>query len=117
MDWRAKGYVTSVKNEGACGACWAFSAIGSLEAENKLKGNELISLSAQQLMDCSTKYGNNGCSGGLMTNSFKYIKEQGGIATEDSYPYRGVSQQCKFDGGPVKITGFTEIKDCTTLAN
>jgi len=72
-----KGYVTSVKDEGQCGACWAFAAIGPMEAMVKQQGKPLVSLSAQQLMDCSTSYGNQGCSGGFMENGYQYIKAKG----------------------------------------
>lgn len=66
-------------------------------------------------MDCSTAYGNNGCSGGFMVNSYKYIKDKG-IITEDKYPYKGVYQKCAINGGDFKVKGFVEIKDCTNLA-
>uniref|UniRef100_A0A8C3FB19 Cathepsin S n=1 Tax=Chrysemys picta bellii TaxID=8478 RepID=A0A8C3FB19_CHRPI len=86
MDWRDKGCVTDVKYQGFCSSCWAFSAVGALEAQVKLKTGNLVSLSAQNLIDCSTTYGNQGCLDGYMTNAFWYIIDNG-IDSDDSYPY------------------------------
>lgn len=49
-------------------------------------------------MDCSGSYGNYGCNGGFMDNSYKYIKDKG-VTTEEKYPYKGTNQHCIIDGG------------------
>ncbi|XP_070958456.1 cathepsin S-like [Oncorhynchus clarkii lewisi] len=97
IDWREKGYVTGVKMQGSCGSCWAFSSVGALEGQLMKTTGKLIDLSPQNLLDCSTKYGNQGCHGGFMTKAFQYVIDNQGIASDQSYPYKGVQQQCSYN--------------------
>lgn len=103
--------VSPVKNQGQCGSCWAFSAVGSLESFALMK-SQTIYLSEQQLVDCSKKYGNAGCNGGFNYQGLNYVKDKG-IITSSKYPYTAKTQTCKEDGGDFKIKAVSSAKGCS----
>ena len=103
VDWRDKGVVSAVKDQGHCGSCWTFSTTGALEAHHAMKfGNwKSPELAEQQLLDCAFDFDNHGCDGGLPSHAFEYIHHAGGIDREFAYPYRaesaGDASQCRFN--------------------
>lgn len=110
IDWREKGVVSGVKDQGKCGSCWTFSTTGALEAHHAIQFGIWRSseLAEQQMLDCAFEFDNHGCSGGLPSHAFEYIHYAGGLSREFSYPYRAESsgdiKGCRFDGSANKTT-------------
>ena len=117
IDWRSKNAVTPVKNQGQCGSCWSFSATGAMEGLDSISTGTITGLSEQELVDCSRKYGNMGCRGGLMDNAFEYVIDNG-ICSEDDYPYTASDDSCKSNScQPVfKISGCKDVPSENELA-
>jgi len=113
IDWTTNGAVVGVKNQGSCGSCWSFSATGAVEGAWKLAGNALVSLSEQELVDCSGSEGNEGCNGGLMDSAFSWIIKNGGITSEAAYPYKGKDGTCASSGktNVAKISKFVDVPE------
>lgn len=101
FDWREKGCVREVKDQGQCGSCWAFSATGSLEGAACAQVGSKVDLSEQQLLDCSGFEGNNGCNGGEMEFAFQYVVDNHGLCSEKDYPYTMEEDKCKHTCKPV----------------
>lgn len=110
VDWRAHGAVTPVKNTGQCGSDWAFASTGAVEAAHAIKSGKLVSLSEQELIDCSGVDGNQGCNGGHVDNAFKWIARHG-ITSEAAYPYTARGGTCKYGTATpvVHLTSYREV--------
>eukprot|EP01062_Namystynia_karyoxenos_P002641 TRINITY_DN10934_c0_g1_i1.p1 TRINITY_DN10934_c0_g1~~TRINITY_DN10934_c0_g1_i1.p1 ORF type:complete len:476 (+),score=111.93 TRINITY_DN10934_c0_g1_i1:67-1494(+) len=125
IDWRAAGAVTNVKNQGECGGCWAFAAVGSIEGAWARAPHPLTSLSEQHLISCCHEFRCNGCDGGNPEGAFMYLMQntQGRIATEAAYPYTevhcSVDRGCQADAckySPSMATG-AQIKSHVAIPN
>jgi C1A family cysteine protease len=112
VNWTAQGKVTPVKDQGQCGSCWSFSTTGSIEGAYAIENNASpISLSEQELVDCSAAEGNEGCAGGLMDQGFEFVIKNKGLCTEKSYPYTASDGQCREStcASTVTITAYKDV--------
>ncbi|CAI9087270.1 OLC1v1021304C1 [Oldenlandia corymbosa var. corymbosa] len=109
LDWRKRGVVTGVKDQGQCGSCWAFSSTGAMEGANAIATGDLISLSEQELVDCDAT--NDGCDGGSMDYAFEWVITNGGIDTESNYPYIGSDGTCNATKEERKIVSIDDYTD------
>jgi len=122
FDWRTKGAVTPVKDQGQCGSCWAFSVTENIESvwmlAKGINSSAMAPLAPQQIVDCDDY--DMGCSGGNPPTAYQYVISAGGLDTEASYPYKAVDGTCNFKTGSIgaKISGYqwaTESRDEQTL--
>jgi C1A family cysteine protease len=111
-DWRSKGAVTEVQDQGVCGSCWSFGSTGTIEGAYFLKYGSLHVFSQQELMDCSWNFGNNACDGGEDFRAYQWIMQNGGFSFKDSYgSYLMADDYCKagVTSPDVQIASYVNI--------
>ncbi|KAK8448076.1 hypothetical protein SEVIR_8G213900v4 [Setaria viridis] len=106
IDWRMMGVVTVPKNQGACGSCWAFASVATIESAQAIRTRRVPPLlSEQQLVDCDGY--DQGCRGGFLGNAFRWVIQNGGITWAPWYPYTGMSGMCqRFKPGVVRLRSY-----------
>jgi C1A family cysteine protease len=114
VNWTAAGKMSPVKDQGSCGSCYAFSAVAAIESANLIQNGESVSLSEQQVVDCSSLEGNYGCNGGWPSNTFVYVINNN-ITTSALYPYTGVAGKCQGNGGNYRISSYKSPIGCKAL--
>merc|ERR1712066_1029894 len=129
VDWRKQGVITSVRDQGMCGSCWAFASASAMASYAKISdmSNELLELSPQQLVSCAPNPlqcgGSGGCQGSIEPLAFSYVSLFGAI-TESDYPYEsghGSNDDiCKFDArtteASVMVMGWETLPHNDMLA-
>jgi C1A family cysteine protease len=107
LDWREKGKVSPIKDQGMCGSCWAFSTVAFLESQKLIKDSQTTTYSEQQLVDCD-RGTNMGCNGGLMHTALKYVSSKG-LEGDSVYPYKARDMTCQYNQSKV-IVGATNVQ-------
>jgi len=116
VDWRDKGAVQKVKNQGQCGSCWAFSATAAIESITFLKNGTLLDLAEQQLVDCDTT--SDGCNGGMESDAIEWVAGHGGQCAQKDYPYTARDGTCKKTCKPIAtVTGVHRFSGEPSLAS
>jgi C1A family cysteine protease len=116
VDWRTKGAVTEVKDQGVCGSCWTFGSAAALEGAYAIKYRQLVEFSEQQFLDCAYVYNNFGCDGGNAYAAYAWLMTSNGLSTEKGYPYRMQDSFCKPVKKGVNIASYVNVTSGDELA-
>lgn len=106
-DWRTKGCVGPVHDQGQCGSSAVYAIVGLVEGAHCLASGQLVQLSTQQIIDCSGI----SCTGSSPDQIFQYLVKAGGLESAQSYPSTGTSGKCQFDPSKIvaKVSGFVDV--------
>lgn len=113
VDWR--GNMNAVRDQGQCGSCWSFAAIATTEGRYSVKHGSKVQLSEQQLVDCGSAVGCQGCNGGWASKALSYLQSAGGSVARSAYPYTGRDGSCrKGIAAAAKVTGVSGVSNAKT---
>ena len=113
--WVKEGAVTAIKNQGACGSCWTFGAVGGLETRYQQMSGKLRDFAEQEYLDCVYEGSRDGCGSGWPDDCYDYSKNAGGrLASTANYGYTASDSSCRGSSKPdamvaYKITGYTSV--------
>ena len=94
FDWRDQGIDLPVKNQGRCGSCYAFVGLEALESAFYIKTGKAFEFSRQEIINCATSHGTNGCEGGIIDGVYSYVEKIGGLSLQNDYPYKEIQSKC-----------------------
>jgi len=106
INWVAAGKTTGIKNQGACGSCWTFSAAETVESANLMAGNPKGGQhgSEQEILDCCHADGSAGCNGGDPRAAIAWVGQVGGLELNSCYPYEARNDACRANRCPRAYT-------------
>jgi len=115
VDWRTKGVVSPVKNQGGCGSCWAFAGVEAMETAVAQATGKILALSTQNVVSCALNPhhcgGTGGCGGATADIAYGYVADKG-IASEAAYPYQAITGTCKETiAKTAKVKGFVKVAE------
>jgi len=116
IDWRTKGAVTQVKDQGVCGSCWTFGSAAAFEGAYALHFGKLVEFSEQQILDCAYIEGDTGCDGGTAYAAYTWLMTTNGLAQETAYPYRMQDSYCKTVKQGVQIATYVNVTSGDEMA-
>ena len=113
--WTNEGKVTAVENQGSCGSCWTWGAVGGLETRYAEMSGVLRKFAEQEYLDCVYEGSRDGCNGGWPDDCYTYSANNGGrLASTVNYAYKQRDGSCQGSSKPdamiaAKIKGVVSV--------